>query len=320
MSAWLSEHGGYAMALAMIVAVGCLPASAAAQTCSDNALALQILGSGGPTPSPRASSGYLLWRGGRSVVLIDAGGGVFQRFGQAGGRVADLRLVGVSHLHPDHSSDLPALLWVTQFRTDPLRLVGPSGASSFPPFDAFLDRVMRAPDSAWPILAQNSAPLDGHVVDVSGPEATRVLDEGGLVVLARGVPHGAPTLAFRIDVDEVSLVFGGDQTGADPAFVEFARGADLLLMHLSLSPAADAASPIGQVHATPRAIGGIAEAARARTVVLSHIIVPRADDPAAAVFSGENRETLMASAQAVRQAYAGQIAVAEDLQCIVLRP
>ena len=56
------------------------------------------------------------------------GGGAFLRFGQAQAKLSDLSLVAISHLHPDHVSDLPALLWLShQARKDPLPIVGPSG-------------------------------------------------------------------------------------------------------------------------------------------------------------------------------------------------
>ena len=69
-------------------------------------------------------------------MLVDMGGGTFLRFGQAQAKLSDLSLVAISHLHPDHVSDLPALLWLShQARKDPLPIVGPSGnevAPSFP--------------------------------------------------------------------------------------------------------------------------------------------------------------------------------------------
>lgn len=58
----------------------------------------------------RASTSYLLWVGNEAKVLIDMGGGAFLRFGQSGANLRDLTVVGISHLHPDHVSDLPALL------------------------------------------------------------------------------------------------------------------------------------------------------------------------------------------------------------------
>ena len=71
-------------------------------------MTVQILGSGGPRiNSERASASYLLWMDGQARMLVDAGGGAYLRFGQADARLSDLWLVGISHLHPDHVSDLP---------------------------------------------------------------------------------------------------------------------------------------------------------------------------------------------------------------------
>src|ERR1700681_3155293 len=104
---------------------------ATAQSCAAGPATVQILGSGGPAVNrERASASYLLWVAGQARMLIDIGGGTYQRFGQSQAKLSDLALVAISHLHPDHVSDLPALLWVSQqARTEPLPIIGPSGDS-----------------------------------------------------------------------------------------------------------------------------------------------------------------------------------------------
>src|SRR5262245_49046593 len=90
------------------------PTLGLAQTCAPGPATVQILGSGGPAINPmRASASYLLWAGGQAKMLVDMGGGTYTRFGQSRAKLADLALVGISHLHPDHTSDLPALLWLS---------------------------------------------------------------------------------------------------------------------------------------------------------------------------------------------------------------
>ncbi len=88
--------------------------------CAPNkGLTLQILGSGGPVADDgRASTGYLLWINGRSRFLIDSGGGIFLRFGEAGARFEDLQHIAISHFHTDHSTDLVALLKSAYFSGD----------------------------------------------------------------------------------------------------------------------------------------------------------------------------------------------------------
>ena len=117
---------------------------AAAQPCPANGVALQILGSNGPrikANGASASASYLIWIDGRSRVLVDAGGGAFLRFGEAGGRFDDLALIAISHLHPDHVSDLPALLWGDFVRKTTLPIAGPSGNADVPAFRTFLHQL-----------------------------------------------------------------------------------------------------------------------------------------------------------------------------------
>src|SRR5512134_3472413 len=101
---------------------------------------IQILGSGGPMSNrDRASTSYLLWIDAQAKILVDVGGGAFLRFGQSQAKLGDLSLVAISHLHPDHVSDLPALLWLSHLsRKEPLTIVGPSGNDLVPAFPTFL--------------------------------------------------------------------------------------------------------------------------------------------------------------------------------------
>ena len=231
----VGKHGA-ALFLALLLA-GVSPAWGLVNDCDESPVALQVLGSGGPFPRDgRASSSYLVWLGGRARVMIDAGGGAFVRFGESGARVEDLSLLAISHFHPDHVSDLPALLWVSNvFRNQPLPLSGPSGDEVFPGVTEFVSRLFDEKDGAFPILSWTLGgdahyftgifPLEVASVDVAQPQATVVLDTKELKVSAIGVPHNAPTLAYRVQVGEVSIVFSSDQNGSDPRFVDFARGA-----------------------------------------------------------------------------------------------
>src|SRR5215471_1248845 len=100
-----------------------------AQSCAGNPVALQVLGSGAPGfVKDRANTSYLLWIGNQAKIMVDAGGGAYVRFGQVQAKFSDLAMILVSHLHPDHSSDLPGVLWSGRnTRNDVLPIVGPSG-------------------------------------------------------------------------------------------------------------------------------------------------------------------------------------------------
>jgi ribonuclease BN (tRNA processing enzyme) len=319
---WIMRRA-FAVAITFVALIVGAP-FAAAQTCGSHRLAVQILGSGGPFPSSSASTGYIVWLDGRSVVLVDAGGGVFLRFGESGARIEELEFLAISHLHPDHVSDLPALLWLTGTRSAPLRIAGPSGNQQFPAFANFLSRLIGNNASAFPILSRRSngsqggsVPVQAQTVDVARQEPTSLVTGGPLQITALGVPHTAPSLAYRVSVGDASVVFGSDQNGSNPRFISFASRADVLVMHFAISTSAR--GTIAENHAPPAVVGDVAARVNPRRLVLSHITKPLASDTNGAVYSGYDQATLMTSLSAVRMHYQGLVTMAEDLQCIVVR-
>lgn len=264
--------------------------------CTDNGFALQILGSGGPFGDGRASSGYVIWIGGESRIMIDAGGGTFSRFHEAGAAVEDLQLMALSHFHPDHSAELPALLWP---RDGILRISGPSGSEGFPTLTDYLDGlfgsngVFRVLNSRFEFLPQT--------VDVTQADPATVYQDRTLKVTARGVPHGdVPTLAYRIEYGDHSVVLSSDQNGSDPRFVDFARGAEVLVVHFAGSESATGVA--AALHARPSVWGQIATQAGIDRLVLSHIMA-----------NGDLETNL----QHLQETYQGPLTIGEDLLCVI---
>ena len=287
---------------ACALALLCIPSDARAHVCAASPVTVQILGSGGPrTNGERASASYLLWMDGQARLLVDAGGGAYLRFGQAQAQLSDLWLLAVSHLHPDHVSDLPALLWLSdQRRKEPLPAAGPSGNDAMPAFPAFLESLFGAQGGAFRILSGTiggggrGVPLDVGVVDVSEAEPSTVLDRQEMSVTALGIPHGnIPALAYRVQAGDTSVVFSTDQNGTDPAFIDFALDADALVMHLAV---AGGNSPL---HASPAVVGRVAQEAGVGRLILSHI----------GLFG------LEPAVAEVKKYYTGPLTVGADLQC-----
>ena len=82
--------------------------------------------------------------------------------------------------------------------------------------------------------------LDVGVIDAAKADPSPVLQDDGTTVTAKRIPHGnMPTLAYRVQNGNVSVVFSSDQNGTDPKFVEFAKGANVLIMHLAVAPGAN---------------------------------------------------------------------------------
>ncbi len=278
----------------------------AQEQCPATGVAVQILGSGGPLAGTgRASSSYAVWVDGRSRVMVDAGGGSFLRVGESGVQLADLDLLALSHFHPDHVTGLPGILWLSQrLRQEPLRIAGPSGNAAYPPLNQFLLRLFDPEDGAFQILSGTlggpgrGARLDPVMVDVDLAGSTVILQEAGLTVRALPVPHAdVPSLAYRVEAQGVSVVFSGDQTGRDPAFVSFSSGASALVMHLAVSPTASGGAL--DFHATPESVGEVAANADVEQLILSHLFVGDLEEGVAEV----------------RTRYDGVVRVGEDLAC-----
>ena len=115
-----------------------------------------------------------------------------------------------------------------------------------------------------------------------------------------GIPHGnVPTLAYRVDTRGVSVVFSSDQTGTSPRFVDFARGAHVLIMHLAVA----AGTTNHLLHASPAVVGRVAQNAGVGQLILSHI----------GLFD------LDSAIVELKKFYAGPLTIGADLQCTQVR-
>lgn len=291
--------------------------SAFAQSCGANPVAVQVLGSGGPRINPtRASSSYLVWLDGHARILIDMGGGAQHRFGESQAKLEDLWMVGISHLHPDHVADLPAFLWLShEVRKEPLKIFGPSGNDAAPDFLTFLKLMFDEKTGAFPVLGSTlggnfggsgvrpdigrvvsgGVRLEVSVIDAAKTGPSMVLQREGTTVTAQRIPHGnMPTLAYRVQTGNVSIVFSSDQNGTDPTFADFAKGANLLIMHLAIAPGANV-----PLHATPAVVGRLGRAAAPKQLIVSHF----------GLFD------LDAAIADLRTTYDGPLIIGADMQC-----
>ena len=301
------------LCIAFVAPVAC---AKAVDSCPvEKGITLQVLGSGGPIADDgRASAGYLVWVDGKSRVMIDTGGGTFLRFGEAGAKFASLDFIGLSHFHTDHSADLPALLKSGYFsdRQRSLIVAGPDASAPFPGLNTYLDSMLRKPHGAYAYL---SGYLDGtgglakiEPVEVATDNSVALTvfgeEDGAMQISALHVPHGiVPALAFRVRIGETSVVFASDQNGDDPVFVEFAKNATILVMHM---PVPEGVSGAGRkLHAPPSVIGNIAQQAGVGTLVLSHLMA-------------RSLKNLDNHVEIVEANYDGRVIVANDLDCVTL--
>ncbi|MBB5153241.1 MBL fold metallo-hydrolase [Saccharopolyspora phatthalungensis] len=227
---------------------------------------LTILGCSGSFPGPDSpSSGYLLESGGTRIVLDLGNGtmGAMQRFLDP----FQLDAVFLSHLHPDHCADFGALTVLRRYHPNP-------------PYDATERRLPviapeNAPERLAALYAPNAAELaETDLSDVFEfiPISAEPVRIGPFEVQAVPVAHLCAAWGFRVAAEDKVLAYTGD-TGPCPQLTELAADADVLLSEASWADFPDA--PDG-VHLSGRQAAEVAKAARARRLLLTHL-VPWAD-------------------------------------------
>jgi ribonuclease BN (tRNA processing enzyme) len=280
---------------------------------------LVLLGTAG-APAPvagRAGISSALAVDGR-VFVVDCGRGTPSGYADAGLDFARLTGIFITHLHADHIGDLAGLLlypWGLRAGPDgplpPVQVYGPGRPAKLPEGDAAFGRQTtihpELPDPGLTDLVGhimagyayhlNVMPLDaampdpGQLVratDIAGPGV--VFDDGGVRVSAARVMHGhaAPAYAYRFDTADGSVVFSGDTT-VDDRLIALAQGADILvhqvadLSYLKRHGWSGAAlDRMTGLHTDVTEVGGVAQRAGVRELILTHYLPAEPDAVSAA--------------------------------------
>ena len=284
----------------------------ATDSCREVALGIQVLGSGGPEMTDqRASTGYLVWRDGHARILIDMGPGSMLRFAQSGAQLNDLQVILLTHLHVDHSADLPALIKAAYFsgRSMDLPVYGPAGNTLMPGTRMFVADLFNSASGAFRYLGsyldgEESYRLLPQDISTIGKQPTIAIDDSRFKIAAVPVHHGPiPALAWRIDLAGHSIVISGDMNGENHTLEQLATGADILVAHHAIPE--NAQGTARSLHMPPSVIGMLAASAKVKQLVLSHRMQRSL---------GREKE----SQQIIQQYYRGPMKFAEDGQCFPL--
>ena len=274
-------------------------------------LELIVLGSGGPVAdSTRASSGYLVKVKGSPRILIDAGGGTFQRLGQAQLPASAIDVILLTHLHIDHTADLPAILKSAYFQKRGDRLIsvfGPRGNKGFPSTREFVDGLI-GPKGIYryfKTFAKKVVKTDAKIISVdieSDPKkaAIKTVWEGdGIKITSIPVVHGpTPALAYRIDAGGECISFSGDLNSSSGNLIKLAKDCDLLVYDMAIPEMATGIAV--KLHSRPSAVSAAASKANVKHLVLSHIMPP-------------SEKALWRISEIVRTNFNGKFTVARDL-------
>jgi ribonuclease BN (tRNA processing enzyme) len=286
------------------------PTSSAVNACvpaapSASRLELTVLGSGGPRSFGRAESGYLVSVDGVARILIDVGPGAAVRLGEMGIDLRHLDTVLLTHLHIDHSGDLPGFVKSRDLSYgEPLtfRIFGPGGGGDYPATTAFVDRLFGS-HGAFAYLPRFRNPLELAAVDLpvaAGEPLHDVLREEGLRVTSIAVDHDdVPAVAFRVEHAGHALVVSGDLASKNDNLARLADGADLLVYDAAVLDPPGSPQKLYDLHTTPSRIGEIAARAHVRSLLLSHL-APAVEKSGVAVL------------RSIAASYAGPVRLATD--------
>lgn len=240
-----------------------------------------LLGSGGGPPVRLKRWGpSTLVEAGKEKLLFDCGRGVLLRLKQAGLGEDEVTKVFLTHLHSDHTVDLPDLLlspWAsTAARQVPLEVWGPAGTKSMMQHlqEAYAFDIHVRRD-----LDERFSPEGIKVISHDIEQGT-VFERNGVKVIAFLVDHGPvkPAFGYRVEYGGHSVVLSGD-TRPTPNIVQFAKGTDVILYE-RFDPQAFMAQPsrhtreqkeqIMAHHSTPEKVGEIFSAVKPKLAVFYH--------------------------------------------------
>jgi len=215
---------------------------------------LTIIGTGTCVPSLERGSPANRLRIGELSVLVDCGPGTLRQMERAKISYRDIDMVFFTHFHPDHISDLPALIhalnWTPGYvRKKDLVLVGPVGLKEF-----FSSSIRPASGTIRP---------DSYKIAVK--EIAGKMKFGGFEVECTKTIHSLNSIAYRFREGGKTLVITGD-CDYDENLVKFSQNADLLLLECSFPN-----SMKTKGHMTPTECGMMAKSSRAKRLALTHI-------------------------------------------------
>lgn len=192
----------------MIISI--LLASLQLGTQTPDTLRVTFLGTGGgPAPQVEFAGPATLVEYGGKAVLIDAGRGVVRQIALLNRRVP-LRSIFLTHLHSDHTVDIPDVWlrgWWGEGRRAPLEIRGPRGTH------AMAEHIEKAWSYDVDIRSSPPENIDRSMARLVGIDVDTgvVFEENGLRVTAIKADHGPVlSLAYRIDAGGHSIVFSGD--------------------------------------------------------------------------------------------------------------
>jgi len=245
-------------------------------------LELIVLASGGPRASARGSTSYIVLLDGTPRILIDAGANAFVEAGKLNLSLDQMDLVLLTHLHIDHTSDLPAIFNERALGASSAiqwKIFGPADAGQFPSTTKFIHSLF---DPGGIYEYQKTFGQDETIsatdlaITLDSPQKEIVHEgnqEGNLTIEEIATHHDdCPSIAYRINYKSRSITFAGDMDASALANLErLAKDTDLLVVHAAVLDPPGSPAILYTLHTAPKQLGEAAAAAHAKQLLLSHI-------------------------------------------------
>lgn len=272
--------------LSVFICVTAFPLTNAPGTASlrtpPSPLELTVLASGGPRASARGSTSYIVSLDGTPRILIDAGSGAFVEIGKLSLDLEQMDIVLLTHLHIDHSGDLPAIFNERALSASDAihwKIFGPAGAGLFPSTTKFIHLIF---DPGGIFEYQKTFGADESIqatdlpITLDSPQKEIVREgnqEGSLQIVEIATHHDdCPSIAYRINYKNQSITFAGDMdASAIPNLVQLAKNTGLLVVHAAVLDPPGSPDILYTLHTPPKKLGEAAHAAGAKRLLLSHI-------------------------------------------------
>jgi len=215
---------------------------------------LTILGSGTCVPTVDRASPANYLEIGKTKILVDCGAGTLRQIVKAKLDYQNLDYVFLTHFHPDHISDIIALIhamsWIPNYeRKKDLVLVGPVGLKIF--FESYFKPIEGVGE-----------PKTYKIVIL---EIENKLSFNNFSVECIKTIHADIGVAYKFIENEKSMVISGD-CDYEEKLIEFCKNTDLLLLECSYPNESKMKG-----HLIPSECGAIAMESKAKKMIITHL-------------------------------------------------
>lgn len=276
---------------------------------SDKRTQIVLLGTGTPNAEPDRSGSSIAVVVNDVPYIIDFGPGVVRRANAAfqagvkGLKLSNLKRAFLTHLHTDHTTGYPDLIftpWVLG-RDEPLEVYGPPGIRSM------TDHILKAYEEDIKVRLEGLQPAnpDGYKVNAHEIGIGIIYKDENVTVKSFPVKHGSwqYSYGFRFETPDKSIVISGDTIPIE-SLVKQAMECDVLIHEVYSEAWFKRHKPEWQryharFHTSSRELAEIAQRTKPGLIILYHQLL-----------EGFTEEDLL---EEIRQIYKGKVVFGHDL-------